>query len=462
MILRSIRNFTEIKVKVWSFSDFNMMRLVEIFTKFCKYVKKITFEFAALDEKLLIKLLNLLPELEDVTVDVSLYSKAEASNFERNLCTLSKIKYFTCNAESAKLILELPDNTLTKLYFISSLHNSPPSQELLRSIFNNQKKIEDLNFDPQNLEPETMNLNDLKMIRLATNNLLSDILHAHDKITCLITVQQLTNEDFLTICNLNFLQRLCINVTKLDFSVVLELKNLMALKELTITIDLLHQGPAFKYLKLSQIEKIKLSCSENANIEEILAVVAEHLPLNFPKLKHLEMGKVSAKIFSMLLNNKNLESLQLLEITKSSNNGLNFTPRHDNLNELSVGSVDNAENLVLNLIFSCLRNLRKLKLGNISFFDLELFKSSFKRCKKLTHLCILNANFSIFDANVQQFLKERGKNFEYAELSKLNFFKINVKDVSRSNKIRSIFNCNFSSICENGETIIMSNCKWEK
>ena len=463
MILRSIRTFPEIKVKVWSFSDFNMMRLSEIFSKFSKDIKKITFEFAAIDEKLLIKLLNLLPELEDITVDVSLYSKiVETSNFKRKLCILSKMKHFSCNAESAKLILELPNNTLIKLSFISSLHNLPPSQELLRSVFNSQKKIEDLNFDPQNLEHETMNLKGLKILRLATNNLLPDILNTHDKISCLNTVQPLTDGDFLSISNLKFLQQLCLNVTKLDFFAVLDLKNLTTLKELTINIDLISQGPTFKDLKLPEIEKIKLSYSENTNIEERIFVIAEHFPLNFPKLKHLEMGKVSTKILSILLNNTNLESLQLSEISYSTNVRLHLTPKHYNLKELSLGSVDNAKNQVLNLIFSCLPNLQKLKLGNISFSDVELFKIYIKKCKRLTHLCILSANFSIFDVPVQQFLKQHGQSLKYVELSKSNYSNINVKDVTQSNKVRSLFKCQFSSICENGETVIMSNCKWEK
>jgi hypothetical protein len=450
VILRSNKLYDDVELQLWNYNEFTMHRLSEIFHKFKQSIRKITFKFAAISEPCLIKLLNMLPNLEDITIDVSLINSSMSS--QQKLSQLKSIKSFTSKVEAAKIIFELPNDVVTKLSFTSVLKDALPSVELLQDIFDKQRKIEELNFDPEKVDPASLELLKLKKLRLASSSNSLVILENQQSLTSLSMQEPVTNDEFVKICNFQRLESLSIKVKNVDPKALIKLNRIQSLKELVLTLDRVYPVNAFCDIALPHLEKLELNFMCDTNTQAFL----ENFSTNFPSLKNLKLTFADIKAIQSLLLNKNLQSLDINKVTSSDTAELQrCTIKHENLRELKIGH--EFSQYLIDLITDCLPNLEKLLLCNNLINDLNTLQNVMVNCKRLTHISVVNQNCHpvlLFNQLIT-LLKSHGKNlihFEYGD----------IKFACAVEKLKCSFDAQYQFIYSKHEDkrLVMRNGKW--
>lgn len=442
-------------MKLWNYNEFTMHRLTAIFLKFKQSIKKIALKYAAINEASLLKILNMLPNLEDITIDVSLINSS--MNSQQKLSQLKNVKSFTCKVEAARILFELPNDVVTKLSFTSVLKDSLPSVTLLQDIFDKQRNIEELNFDPEKVDPASLELLKLKKLRLASSSNSLAILENQQNLKSLNLQEPVTNEEFVKICGFQKLESLSIKVKNVDPNSLTKLNKVQSLKELTLTLDRVYSVNAFCDIALSKLEKLELNFMCDTNTQAFI----ENFPTNFPSLKHLKLTFADIKAIESLLQNKNLQSLDINKITSSENAELPPpTIKHKNLKELKIGH--EFSQYLIDFISNCLPNLEKLLLCNNLINDMNTLHHVMLSCKRLTHISIINQkchSILLFNQFLQM-LKELGSNLVHFEYGDVKFACDNILIIE---KLKSLFNAQYQFIYSKHEDrrLVMRNGKWE-
>lgn len=456
MILRSTRKFDEVEIHIWSCPT-GMMKLEEILRKFQDSIKKITLRFAAIDEYNLMELLALLPNLEEIVIDASLYNSGGA---QQRLTHLRFMRSFTCKVESAKIIFDLPQDVLTKLSFSSVVYESPPSPQLLQSLFEAQRNLKELNFDPAKVgDGFSMNLLDLKHLRLASNHQMVEILKSQKNLIDLNIKKDLTEEEFVEVCGLKQLQVLDIKVGNVNATLLHKINNLKDLKKLLLITNRGYWVTSLCNIELKKLEKLELSFTSDTNIQIFL----EKLPTHFPTLKNLKLTSVEMKSIPTLLLNKNLESLEIEELKSLSETNEIQLPEtsHEKLKEFKVGH--EYSEYLLDFITCFMPNVFKLSLRNFFIKDLSTLKHVLGK-KRLTHLSIFNRNcrndeckdFTWLMREFVNLMKDQGQSLTYFEFENV---KLSSWDMQ---KLNSFLKSQFAFIYyENScKTLVLKNGKW--
>ena len=417
---------------------------MEILNEFRNEIKKITFGFTAMSEDYLIKILIFLPKLEEIEIDVSLSTTSKFSG--QRLCELRNVKSFTCKAELAKLISELPPDTLAKVSFVSSLHDVPPTTETLRKIFEQQRNLVDLNFNPKNVDFESLKVLHLAKLRIASVTNVIPILKHQRKLIALSVQNELVTAEFLEVCKLLNLERLEINLRNINANIYKSLNDLAQLQDLTITLATTAQLLAFDDINLKKLESLKISsthlkCDPNV----------ENFEVNFPELTTLKLSRVTTSAILYLLENKKLQSLTIEQGVQSHENA-SFPPNNNNLIELVVNSFEGNSKFFIKFVLLPLKRLEKLQLGTNTSNDLESLNSVLANHKRLESLIIKNQKHSIeIDNFFIKTLREYGKSLRHFELG-------DIKNADKIlEKLQGSFEAQFELIYVESKKIFLKN-----
>jgi hypothetical protein len=452
VILRSDRSFDDVELRLWDYSEFTMQRLIEIFTKYQHVIRKISFKYAALSERDLLTLLSMLPCLEEMTIDVSLIKKSH--EIPPNISHLTRVRSFTCKVENAKLIFELPQNILTRLSFTSILRDSLPSKLLLREIFERQRNIKHLNFDPQKADALSLNLLQLKYLRIASNANALNVLNSQQRNLESLTVQETIDEDlFVEICTkLSELKALNIKAGKLEL--ITKLSLLRRLNELTLTIEERFPHREMLCFRLNQLKKLDIVFPLNTMNMKIFI---ENLRENFPSLRIVKLSSVDVSEFQCLLEMSNLRSIEvtMLSTVNDAQQIIPKFPSHERLLNLTIGcSCPKTINQLLSTHFP---SLDQLMLKNINNGSLDILKQALLNHRKLTQISInTQISHSILLNQFVNLVQEYGGKLTFLEFGDLNLS-------FNCEKLEEVFSGQFSNIYTDidGQRLTMRSCKWK-
>lgn len=411
LILRSVRTFDEISIHIWSFAEFSVLRLTEIFNKYREEVRKISFSFTVIEEVLLLRLLNFLPNLEEIIMDVSLSNSVD--DCQHKLISLVRVRSVTCKVESAPVIFQLPDDVLTSLSFESSLHDSPPSTKLLAEIFKRQKRIKDLNFDPRNVCLESLEKLTLSKLRSTNVRQIFGILEQQRKLKTLNLIETVNDKELLQICQLKNLRCLVVDLREIkDSNSIKGLSNLHQLEQLSIYFDSSNQWLPIAELCLPKLSKLDLIFSSKLDLQFNRSSILASTNLRHLKFSHCDFNSISS-----ILTNEKLEALELGLLENNSHENLMSNRKiHWNLKLLTIENSNvTSHEEVLRMTVESLPKLQKLSLGNVVRDDKAL-KMILMSLKSLTHLSISNQIIFNFGNETIKVIKDCGNNLRYLKL----------------------------------------------
>lgn len=423
-----------------------MIGIKEVFLKHQHTIRKIIFRRTALDEIELIQLLSLLPQLEEIEIETIL-SKS-SSEPQSRLGLLERVTSFTCNANAAQLILELPNHVLKKLKITRSIFNVP------LNIIKMQEKLECLDFCfPRFHEPEALKALKLKNLTFATfrgSKPLIETLRSQPNLISYSDQSPVTIKEVHEIFKLVHLQSLSINLTNINDFSIKSLNVLSQLKKLFVTIH--SNTQPFKDLSLPKLEQFELDdLSTKETAEDILKL----FPACFPALKVLKLGKVSLLNFCFIFWNKNLESLDIKTVI-SYEDMFKYSDDTKSLRSFKVNKVENSSEELLEFITFRMPSLRKLLLGEVYFEDFGDLEDLLISLNKLTHISI-RSRYKVFGNNFARILKKHGNNLESFEFTTLQtaqtFHRLD------ENMMRSWFGTKFSHIIVTIDRVSMKNLK---
>lgn len=442
-------HFDEVKLHFWDYKDFTVQRLTEIFKKFQGSIKKISIGFSAISYACLINLLQLLPNLYEIVIDLSLIGTSP--KVEQRLSNLIRLKSVTTRVETATIILELPNNVLSKLIFKSSVCEVAPSKQLIEMIFLNQIFIEELNFNPEKVN--SIESLALKKLWLATNHNIESLMQNQQHLTSLFMLGNLNCKELPNLSCLNNLHTLQIRIDNKQIEAAF-LCNVNLMKNLKVLIiELSNYDFKLNNISLLSLEMLEMNFQfYNENIVAFL----ENLPAKCPHLKKLQLRSstvvIDSHVMSSLLENKNLKNLQLLIAGEAINLRTFTIDIHENLKEICLEY--NAQQFE-RLIKLC-PNLEKL---SVWMKDLKPLKNILKN-KNLTHLRFKsNKQITVISNDLIRIINGYGKNLNYFEL-RCNGI---VVDNNFDSKLKRACEAQFSKIefsCKDS-FLIMRNKKWD-
>lgn len=463
--MESPKIFNEIKLKIEKQASVALEGLTKIFTKLQNDVKKVNLRFAAINAEDLIKLLSLLPKLEEIVIEGYLYNLpliTHQISQQKKLAQLKQVRILTCNVESTVLALELPDHCLKKLTLNCLVLNITPSTLLFETIFAKQKNIEDFYFDACCMNADILKMLKLKHLKLSRNRVnrrdLMESLQSQQNLTNLNVLFPLNSENFNEVLKLQILSKLTINVINIDSTFIESLNALKMLKDLTLTLNPITQSYSFAHIIMNQLENLNL---QNGNNTSSIELIAEDLPKAFPNLKHLILETVTFKTFANLLENRNLKFLEISVVADWYASPLEvLVVPHENLMTLKVRKIlKNNENKFLKFLMASMPALRKLRLNNIRIERYEMLELIMKSFSKLTHIAI-SSPVESFGDNFAIPLLSFGRNLEFVEFTtplNLNSGQISPPII----ELNCIFELQFAFIYSDGNRLIMRNSKWD-
>lgn len=235
MIMRSDRIFDEIEIRIWEFSKFTMMRIKELLVRYQLSIRKFTLIYSTLTEAELFEFLQPLTDLREIQLEMNLSDSYESND---RLSHLKSLESFTCNGNAAALTLELPRNILVKFTISSSLFNALMSPSIQKRIFEQQSKIEFLEFSNIPLNPVSLSLLNLKHLKLniasRENIKLNEILQSQPNLQSLHIDSCIHKEDIDEIYKLNHLKSLAVDIKELDCSSIEKFNSLRLLRNLRV------------------------------------------------------------------------------------------------------------------------------------------------------------------------------------------------------------------------------------
>lgn len=432
-----------------SYKSENFKRLKKILRKHQSHVWKISVVTNEISEKKLIKLLSLLPNLEEVTLDVLLKKTSETS--QQKLSHLHHLKILHCLTQAAKIVFELPNNVLTTLSFKHTSSEKPPSDKLLQSVFEKQKNIIEFSFNPEAVE--SFKLPALKKLQIfgSMSKLdISEILESQQNLSSLAVQHFLSTEEFIIACRIKSLQCLKMKLMNVD-SVVLNINQLTDLRKLQLDLSCSADSD-FVYVSLPLLEELKLKVQGNINLKELISM----MPTNFPCLKQLVLSSnlsiEDTQDLYNLLQNPNLEMLEVTVCQTLRDPSQLFGNFHEKLKKVNFGHL--CSTYAVNFLIDSVPNLEQL---TVAIEDLGTLRKILTSCNKLTQVKLYSkGGLSLGSDDFIECVKEHGKNLTYfqcgTDRSSLNFDSLR--------EIKKAFETQFEVIDYKFMTLLMRNDKW--
>lgn len=420
-------------------------------------VRKISLICYKISERKLLKILSLLPNLEEVVLDFILEKTSKYP--QQRLSNLNRLRSLQCRAQVASIIFELPDDTLTSLSFEFMFIDPPPPLQTMKAIFERQRNINHFTINP--VDTTATELPSLETLRLIRSNEyqgasvrlhLAETLRNQNQITSLTIQNILSKEEFLLICSLRSLEYLEIELEGVYDATLRSLNRLYNLK--TLKLVSYSSKSKFKFLKLPLLRDLKLVfINDNTNVE----VNMEQFPTSFPNLRRLQimcnLPFFDAATLPVLLKNDKIVKLDVL-VGLDSNEKAAMTPMcRDKLREVRLGHNYSAK--ALNYIIESAPNLEKLFTG---IDNLDVLQKILMNFQKLTHLKIYSQNGISFGSDAFiQLLQKHGKNLTHLACETDEY----IFDDEAFSKLSCAFGTQFSTIqyhlwCP----LIMKNVPW--
>lgn len=454
-------NFRNSDNRLTPVDDHVIQKLQEIVTKFSFSIRRLEVASSSFREIEMMSLLNVLKSLEQITFyDIELVGNEAEENLQ--LEHLKEFNFHLCNVKIPNLVLKLPSNVLSSL----TIENSILKKEQLREIFEQQRDIHRLYFDPYYVDPASMEHLRLQEMKLRCNRNVSAILsNQHENLTSLdLSRAHIGDNEFLETCKLSKLRSLKLWIDRVSWEILGNIESLKELSELSINYGRLE----VKYMRT--LCRIKLP---NLKGLKVIFPRLKILPDNFielsrsmPQLRYLNISNQSIGVLGVLIETfKNLETL-IIGCDSDSSEVVEFPindVQNQKLKELCIYSTFGNQKVLkcsqsILEIFSKLVKLEKLKLSNIISLKSQHVRDILADHESFTHLLVesYNENDFSFDEGFLQVLKDKG--------AKLKYFHMRVIEISvHKKKLERAFRHQFSyvTIRPRKSQICLRDCKWE-
>ena len=463
--MNSKRVSREAKVVNFRSPDYHVsQRLENIFELISVKIKRMEIASSVMCKKEVFKILNAIPNVEEISFyDVEFTDEAEDDDSEDlYLPKLKRFKFHLCNVKIPKIILKLPSCVLQSL----SIESCILGKETLRLIFENQRNIQEIEFDPYYVEPSSMEHLKLNKMKLMCNRHVASLLRSQRQTlhTLDLSKAHIGDNEFLKICKLQNLKSVKLWIDRVSWENIENLVKLRNLNELYINYDRLE----VEYMR--NISRVRLPSVHRLKIKfPRLKISAENfmeMSLNMPSIKHLNISNQSIGVIGILIDNfKNLETL-VIGCDSDSSEVVDFNvsgTRHDKLKDLCIySSYADQKTLkctktILQIVNSSLKNLEKLKLQNVLIFSEKQLQDIFTNHQELSHVFIDNLKVDVsFDDDAFAILKENGK--------KLKYFQSRGAEILIRKKILEQEFCKQFSVIKIKpwkRQVVLRNCRWE-
>lgn len=435
-----------------------MQRLKEIFSKFDLRIQRFQIFSSLMSTNEMTELLNYVQNVEEIAFyDVELF---DGLSEDLELEKLRKFKFHLCNVGTARFLLKLQRDVL---HFLS-IENCILDKETLRKIFENQRNLAELEFDPYYVDPSSMEQLKLKKMKLMCNRHVAVILRSHKDINSLdLSKAHIGDNEFLEVCKLHQLKSLKLWIDRVSWEILENLTQLKSLNALSLNYDRLEVEymRSVGRIQMTQLRQLKIKFPRL----KILSDNFSEMSRSFPNLTHLHVSNQSIGVFGVLIESfKNLETL-ILGCDSDSPEVVEFPVndvKHEKLKELCIYSSHTDQKTlkcsktILEIINKLAVGLEKLKLHNVISLSGFEFEEILVEHKSLTHFYILSPDGEFqFDEDFAKVVKENSKQLQY--------FQSSGAKISIHKKIlEKDFNKLFSHIqikprrCQ----IILKNCNW--
>lgn len=372
------RIFRDVKLVNFRSPDHHVSRRIEdVFGKISFKIKSLEIASSVLLEAEVIKLLNIISSVEEISFyDVEFIDQDESNEAveDLNLSKLKKFKFHLCNVKIPRILLRLPPCVLESL----SIENCILGKETLRLIFDSQRSIRELEFDPYYVDPSSMEHLKLSKIKLMCNRHVASLLRSQRQTLHSLDLSKahIGDNEFLKVCKLQNLKGLKLWIDRVSWENLENLVKLRSLNELHLNYDRLE----VEYMR--NVSRIRLSSVQRLKIKfprlKIPPENFKEMSLNMPNIKHLNISNQSIGVIGALIDNfRNLETL-IIGCDSDSPEVVDFAvsgTRHDKLKDLCVYSsyadqkTLKCTNTILDIINTSMKNLEKLKLQNVMVFS---------------------------------------------------------------------------------------------
>lgn len=439
-----------------------MKRCQEIFSSFSTDVKTLEISSAVICERDVINLLNLLPNVETISFYDVEFLDCDEVDEKLNLQNLQLFRFHLCNKLIPEIVLRLPQGVLESL----AIDHTILKQDVLSQIFELQRNITELEFDPYYVDPRTLEHLKLQKLKLSSNRHVVNLVKNQHHLQSLdLSKIRVSDNEFLEICNKLDLISLKLRIDLVSWEILENLNKLQTLKELHLEYGLLE----VEYIR--NVSRIRMTNLQRFKIMfprlKITSVSFAEMALNMANIKHLHISYLSVGVIGSLVENfKNLETLVIgcdydsSEVVDFPLNGVH----HEKLKDVCIYRAHTSQmtlkctQTIVNILNSSVRNLERLKFRNVVSLSCEQFSDIFTNHEHLTHFLIDNpfGNVNSFDDAFVRVLTESGKRLKYFQ-SRGAEITIHKKSLEKK------FHKHFSviNIKPLKKQIVLRNCKWE-
>lgn len=366
-------------------------RFHEVLLKFSTAIKRLDIASSVLKENEVIALLQLLPNLEEISFYDVEFSDLDGTS-DLHLHNLRKFSFSLCNVKIPEIICKLPRNVLQSI----SIENSILKGTTLQNIFEKQPSVQELAFDPYYVLPAAMEHLRLRKVKLMCNRNVAAILKSQSHLDSVdLSKAHIGDVEFQEICKMKSLRTLKLWIGRVSWEIFGNLARLSNLKELHINYERLEieYVRSISRIHMPSVEKLKVKVPR-------LKITAEsfvELSLNMSNVRHLTISNQSVGVLGTLIESfKNLETL-VFGCDSDSTEVVDFATgdfQHDKLRELCIySSYENQKTLkctksILHIVNSVLKNLRKLKLQNVIALSADQFNELLRSHSQMSHFFI--------------------------------------------------------------------------
>lgn len=456
------RSFQRMKmVNFRSCEEHVMTRLKEVFEKFSDNIKSFELASSVIEERDVVQLLNIISKVEEISFYDVEFPDKQLSTDELNLNNLRKFSFHLCNVKIPRIVLKLQESKLKSLF----IENSILKQDMLEKIFESQRNIQELEFDPYYVNTTSVNHLKLKKMKLMCNRNVLELIKDQKQLEYLdLSKAHIGDNGFLEVCKLKTLRRLKLWIDRVSWELLENLEKLENLIEISLDYDRLEVEyiRSLSQVRMPKIQKMKIKFPRL----KISAGNFAELSRNFSNVVHLHVSNQSIGVLGDLLANFiNLEVL-VIGCDSDSTEVVNFpvsNNQHLKLKELCVYNsyLEHKElkcsATILEVVNSLLPNLEKLKLFNVINVDSAVLRNILSSHTSLTHLSINHPEVeTVIDSFLLKILHEKGKKLEF-------FLSHDAKILIHKKIIERDFRLRFSTIKVKPwkNQILLRNSKWE-
>lgn len=301
-------------------NEHRSQRITEIIRHFGKYIKKFEVKKFTVPYNI-IKLLNCMPNLEDISLQDCFYPERgiDDENVRLELKKLRELGSIYCCRNVLNIFKTLPPGVLRKVWIYQ---DDPTYDNVSFKLFKSQKNIEDLEIScdyADLIDFEKLKLVSLEMIdeKPEVDNFRKILKSQHALKVFKTCCWPFDDIDMKNICNeLRSLEALELKIDESDsdvssnmFATIFKLGKLKTLMLNFGGSDSEKRNEIISFISHESLSKLHLECDE---FESLSSAAAAQLGTNLPKLNQLKAQDASINVLSLIVQHfQNLEYLEL-------------------------------------------------------------------------------------------------------------------------------------------------------